>query len=180
VTISTARLDLIPLPAALVAALVSGDLAAARPLAPFPLDETTFAGDEHVLQLRHAQLVDDPAVEPWLLHAAVHRELGVVVGKIGFHGPPDDAGEVEVGYRVSPEHQRQGLATEMAIGLIAWAASQGARACLASVRPDNTPSLAIIDRLGFERVGEQVDEIDGLEWVFRLPLTALPSYQPPR
>ncbi len=40
----------------------------------------------------------------------------------------------------------------------------------ASVSPDNEPSLAIVRRLGFTQVGEQIDEIDGLELVFELPL----------
>jgi RimJ/RimL family protein N-acetyltransferase len=62
-----------------------------------------------------------------------------------------------------------------------WGAGEGARACLASVRPDNAPSLAIIRRLGFVRTGEQLDEIDGLEWIFTLSLTgALPPYDAPR
>ena len=47
--VATPRLDLVPLSAALVAALVDGDLAGARDLAPFPVDAGTFAADVHVL-----------------------------------------------------------------------------------------------------------------------------------
>ena len=36
----------------------------------------------------------------------------------------------------------------------------------ASIAPDNAPSLRIAERLGLRRVGEQIDEIDGLELVF--------------
>jgi RimJ/RimL family protein N-acetyltransferase len=180
-TVSTPRLDLVPLPPPLVAALVAKDLETARRLAPFPIEGTTFDGDEHVLGLRHAQLTADPTEEPWLYRAAVLRETGRVVGRIGFHAPPDQAGAVEIGYSVAPSYRRQGLATEMAVGLIRWGAEQGATACIASVRPDNAPSLAIIRRLGFQRTGEQIDQIDGLEWVFALPLKgALPSYDVPR
>ena len=39
---------------------------------------------------------------------------------------------------------------------------------MASVSPDNQPSLNLIDQFGFERTGEQWDEEDGLEWVFEL------------
>ena len=53
---------------------------------------------------------------------------------------------------------------------MAWGAAQGATRCLASVRPDNVASLATIDKLGFVKIGEQMDEIDGLEWVHRLNL----------
>ena len=173
----TPRLDLVVLTAPLVAALAAGDVTRAQRLAPFPLDERTFADDGHVLALRHAQLTIDPAQEPWLLHAAVLRDTGAVVGRVGFHAPPDADGVVEIGYATSRELRGQGLAREMAVGLINWAAGAGARTCLASIRPDNTPSLAIADRLGFQRIGEQIDDIDGLEWVFALLLDgALPTY----
>ena len=179
--VPTQRLDLVPLSPALVAALVAKDLDTARGLAPFPIDDDTFDGDEHVLGLRHAQLTADPSEEPWLYRAAVFRETGRVVGRVGFHAPPDAAGAVEIGYSVAPPYRRKGLATEMAVGLIRWGAEHGATTCIASVRPDNAPSLAVIRRLGFTRTGEQVDEIDGLEWVFELGLNgSLPSYDGPR
>jgi RimJ/RimL family protein N-acetyltransferase len=182
VVVSTPRLDLLPLSPPLVAALVRKDLEAARALASFPIDDDTFEGDDHVLALRHRQLTADPTEEPWLYRVALLRETGRVVGRIGFHAPPDAAAAVEVGYSVAPSYRGQGLATEMAIGLLRWGAEQGARVCIASVRPDNAPSLAIVRRLGFVRTGEQMDEIDGLEWVFELPLTgdSLPSYDVPR
>src|SRR3954464_949541 len=140
----TPRLDLIPLSPPLVAALVAHDLDTARALASFPIDDDTFAADDHVLGLRHAQLLADPSEEPWLYRVALLRESGRVVGRIGFHAPPDADGAVEIGYSVAPAHRRQGLATEMSVGLIRWGAEQGARTCIASVRPDNAPSLAII------------------------------------
>ena len=175
--VATPRLDLVVLPAPLIAALVDGDMTRAKQLSPFPLDEQTFAADGHVLARRHAQLTADPAQEPWLLHAAVLRETGEVVGRVGFHAPPDAEDTVEIGYSTGAAHRGRGIATEMAIGLIRWGAEAGARTCLASIRPDNAPSLAIGQRLGFRRIGEQIDEIDGLEWVFALPLDgALPTY----
>jgi ribosomal-protein-alanine N-acetyltransferase len=123
-----------------------------------------------VLAQRHAQLTADPSEEPWLYRVAVLRGTRQVVGRAGFHAPPDADGMVEIGYSVAPAYRRQGFAVEMARGLIAWGAANGARLCVASVRPDNAGSLATIARLGFVRTGEQLDEIDGLEWVHELPL----------
>ena len=87
--ITTARLDLVPLSPPLVAALAAGDLEAAQRLVPYRVDQETFAGDAYVFGLRHAQLTADPTEEPWLYRAAVSRETGEVVARIGFHAPPD-------------------------------------------------------------------------------------------
>lgn len=168
--ISTARLDLHPLPLPLIDALLEGDLAAADALAPFPVRPSSFEGDEYVLGLRQEQLGADPTELPWLYRAAVLRETGEVVARGGFHSPPDPWGAVEIGYRVLPGWRGQGLATEIATGLIGWARAQGAARCLASTAPDNAASQAVLARLGFRRTGEQMDEVDGPEWVFTLEL----------
>lgn len=169
--VETPRLLLHTLPPTVVALLVAGDLEAVRATdPPYQVEDDTFAGDGHVLALRHAQLTADPAEEPWLYRVAVLRGSRQVVGRIGFHAPPDADGRVEIGYSVAPAHRRQGFALEMARGLLDWGAAHGARVCVASVRPDNTASLATVARLGFVRTGEAMDEVDGLEWVHELPL----------
>jgi ribosomal-protein-alanine N-acetyltransferase len=170
VIVSTARLDLHPLPLPLIDALLRRDLAAARAGAPYDVDEGTFDGDDHVLSLRRAQLRADPGELPWLYRAAVRRGTREVVARGGFHAPPDDEGTVEIGYRVQPAWRRQGLATELAAGLLDWAAEQGVARCLASTGPGNAASQAVLARLGFVRTGEAMDEVDGLELVFTLEL----------
>lgn len=169
--IETDRLMLHTLPPTLLALLVDGDLAGARATdPPYEITDETFVGDAHVLAMRLGQLAADPAEEPWLYRVAVRKGTRQVIGRAGFHAPPDAEGMVEIGYSVAPDFRRQGFATEMARGLMAWGAAQGATRCLASVRPDNVASLATIDKLGFVKIGEQMDEIDGLEWVHRLNL----------
>ena len=39
-----------------------------------------------------------------------------------------------------------------------------------TVSPDNEASMHIIKKLGFEQVGEQIDEEDGLELIFEMPI----------
>jgi RimJ/RimL family protein N-acetyltransferase len=169
--VETERLLLHTLPPALVGLLARGDLDGARATdPPYAITASTFAGDDFVLRRRHGQLLADPTEEPWLYRAAVLRGSRQVIGRVGFHAPPDETGMVEIGYAVAPAFQRQGYGVEMARGLIAWGAAHGATHCLASVRPDNAASLATVARMGFVKVGEQLDEIDGLEWVHRLDL----------
>jgi RimJ/RimL family protein N-acetyltransferase len=43
------------------------------------------------------------------------------VGIGGFFGPPDAAGEIEIGYAMLPSFREQGLATEAVEGLLGWA-----------------------------------------------------------
>ena len=47
---------------------------------------------------------------------------------------------------------------------------------LAEERPDVAASLALVRSLGFSQVGEQIDEIDGLELVFERALPLEPGH----
>ena len=50
------------------------------------------------------------------------------------------------------------------------------RVCVASVSPRNAASLALVRSLGFRQVGEQIDEVDGLELVFERVLSLEPGH----
>src|SRR5580692_27201 len=55
--------------------------------------------------------VADPADQAWGHRQVVEQASGLVVGGIGFFGPPLDA-EVEIGYGIVPSRQGRGYATE--------------------------------------------------------------------
>ena len=94
-----------------------------------------------------------------------------LVGRIGFHAPPDARGAVEIGYAVEPEYRGHGYATEAATDMLAWARREhGIRSFVASVSPTNAPSLAIVKKFGFVQTGVQWDDEDGEELVFELRL----------
>ncbi len=42
----------------------------------------------------------------------------------------------------------------------------GVRRFIASVSPENQPSLALIAHFGFAKVGQQMDEVDGIEDIY--------------
>jgi RimJ/RimL family protein N-acetyltransferase len=125
---------------------------------------------EHFLEFRIADLTTDPAWQPWLGRAIVlddPRAGRRVIGSIGFHSPPDETGQVEVGYRVEPEFRRQGVATEVVRALFEWAYREhGIRRFRASTSPDNLASQAVLARFGFVQTGSQMDDYDGEELVF--------------
>jgi [ribosomal protein S5]-alanine N-acetyltransferase len=176
----TERLDLVPLVPAMLELIDHGDTGpVARRLAaevPEGWTQTIPA------RMRLKQLATDPGEQPWLDRAAIMRAQRRVIGSAGFHGPPDVNGRIEIGYDIVPSERRKGYARETIMALTAWAFATGqARVCVASVSPGNAASLALVRSLGFHQVGEQLDEIDGLELVFEraLPLTrGAPSSAP--
>ncbi len=125
---------------------------------------------DNFFAMRLAQLAVDPDILEWLGRAMVITEPGGVprtIGSLGFHGPPDEHGRVEVGYRIEPEFRRRGFTIEAVRALFDWAQRRhGITRFRASVSPGNEASLALIGRLGFRQTGTQMDEIDGLELVF--------------
>jgi ribosomal-protein-alanine N-acetyltransferase len=122
---------------------------------------------ENFLRYRLAQMEVDPSIQPWLGRAMVLTdEAGTrrAIGTIGFHGPPDDQGRLEVGYRVEPDYRRRGYARESMTALFDWAAtSHGIRRYVASISPTNAPSLQLAAGFGFVQTGSHIDDIDGVE-----------------
>lgn len=173
--IRTERMTLEPAPIAFIEALERGDRAAAGRAMDLVITGDWFDGPQHWMRLRIRQLREAPALDRWLLHPMIlSRPDGdlaarTMVGHCGYHGAPDESGMVEIGYTVAEPYRRRGYAIEAARGLIRHAFSHEqitrVRAC---IRPDNEPSLALVAKLGFRRVGEQMDEIDGLEHVFEV------------
>src|SRR3954470_12390450 len=118
-------------------------------------------------QQRRDQLARDPACASWLTGLVRDPATSVIVGHAGFHGVPDARGMVEIGYEIEPAFRRRGYARGVISALLARAEREPAvRIVRASVSPTNAASLALIAQYGFVQVGEQVDELDGLELVF--------------
>lgn len=133
-----------------------------------------------LLSLRLNQIENTPEYAPWSLRAIVRRDPRVMVGHIGFHATPGaeylrdlSPGAVEFGFTVFPEYQRQGFAREASLAMMRWASERhGVQKFILSIRPDNFPSQALAASLGFRRIGSHIDEIDGLEEILELTLTA--------
>ena len=86
----------------------------------------------------------------------VHKVDKSVIGGMGFHGPPDEAGVVEIGYDIIPEYRRHGYATEMAQCLIAWAFQQPAiNVVTAECFDDNIGSIKVLENVGMKRIGHE-------------------------
>ncbi|GAA4969110.1 GNAT family N-acetyltransferase [Actinoplanes utahensis] len=149
-----------------LAALIDGDLEAAGAAAGHPL--SSFLVEERWLwRVRLDDIRRDPEAADWIARAVVAEPEGVIVGHGGFHGPPDEAGRVEVGYTVAPEHRLRGYGKAILAALLERAdADPRVTAVRASIRPDNIGSKKVIAGFGFRKIGEQWDAEDGLEDVY--------------
>lgn len=151
-------------------ALLAGDLSGASAMSGVELTDY-FIDDNSIWlwRIRVDQIRKDPSTARWFARAVVDAESGLVIGHAGYHGPPDEAGMVEVGYSVDPRYRRRGHARQMLAELIRRAKTEpGVRTVRASISPDNAASLATVAGFGFTQIGEQWDEEDGLELIFEI------------
>jgi RimJ/RimL family protein N-acetyltransferase len=102
--------------------------------------------------------------DPFLFGFAVfEHESGAEVGDAGFKGPPDAEGMVEIAYGIHPEFQGRGYATEAAEGLVAFAfRDDRVRLARAHTKLEHIASQRVLEKCGFERIGEVIDPEDGL------------------
>jgi len=104
----------------------------------------------HGLRLVAAQIKADHrrGVEPsgwWAWAVLAGRRL---VGHVGFAGPPDETGWIELGFAFTPAGQGQGYGREAVVALVAWAEDQGATAVWATTEPDNRPAQGLMQAIG--------------------------------
>lgn len=82
-----------------------------------------------------------------------HEEAGII-GSVGFNRARGDAWEI--GYWVDKVLQGKGIATEAARALLDWGeATFGVTQFVAGHFQDNPASGRVLEKLGFERVGEK-------------------------
>ena len=176
----TRRLDLLPLCAALMTAIIDRDApAVASGIGDCNLDDWD---DAHaMLRRRRGDLAGDASLAPWVPRAIVRRADGVVIGHINFHSAPDPdylrpyvAGAVESGYTIFSRYRRRGYATEALLALIDWAhAAHGVVRIALSVGAANLPSRIMAERLGFVAIGVWQDDEDGAEVVYSVSAASL-------
>jgi len=126
-----------PVTGAIARAVIAGDLSALQVVDGWPHDDTADAMSIAVAP--DAGLV-------WLITLG-----GQVIGDCGTSGPPNESGEVEIGYGLAPPGRGRGYATEAAAAVCDWLFTQPevARIRADGVRADNLASRRVLERLGF-------------------------------
>ena len=77
------------------------------------------------------------------------------MGAGGYKGPPATDGSVEIGYSILPEYQQRGFATEAVEALVTRAfENPDVTRVTAETLPDLSPSIGVLEKTGFELLGE--------------------------
>lgn len=94
----------------------------------------------------------DPGV--YRTYAIRVRDEDLVIGGIGFHGPPGSDGVVTVGYGLVPGFRGRGYASESLRALVARAREAGASAVRGDADLDNVASQRVMEAAGMAYEGE--------------------------
>jgi RimJ/RimL family protein N-acetyltransferase len=130
-------------------ALLQGRADPERPwMAGYPMQGTMIAVEAFVRAVDNGA---DPGA--YGVYQLVRASDGVVLGDIGFHGPPSAAGSVTVGYGLAPGARGRGYATEALKAVVAWALDQPeVERVEADTTHANLPSQRVMERAGMRLV----------------------------
>ncbi len=84
--------------------------------------------------------------------ACLVTEAELLVGLIGLRAVPDQAGEAEFGYSVSPGQRGRGVAGAAVAAFVDRAIDQGLAALVAETDPGNAASMRVLQRNQFAPV----------------------------
>jgi RimJ/RimL family protein N-acetyltransferase len=144
----TDRLVLEPIARDVAEAVVAGDLSGLRVGEGWPHADTV---DGLGMAVRHGHAAG------WFVTLG-----GEIIGECGTHGPPDEAGDVELGYGLAAPYRGRGYGSELVVTASRWLLRPpGVRRVVArAVMADNVPSRRALERAGFVLEREE----DGLVW----------------
>ena len=113
----------------------------------------------------------------WWTYFPILKSENILIGSCGFKGLETD-GYVEIGYEVAPAFRNQGLATEMAKGLIAYAFSfDNIKMVIAHTLPKQSASTSVLTKCGMKKMGQLVDPDEGPIWQWRIERNLTFSHQ---
>ena len=99
-------------------------------------------------------LQDDPSSLGWHAWMVIQKKGSLIIGDVGFKGPPEKENTVEIGFSIVPSRRGSGFALEAVSSMVEHALSTHANIRLtAECSADNRPSRKILETCGFRRSG---------------------------
>ncbi|MER5686982.1 GNAT family N-acetyltransferase [Streptomyces sp. NPDC002205] len=146
----TTRLVLHPLTPAEAECVVEGSPGPDALWAPDYPNDGDRAGARHFLE--HCTDTGNP--HPFGAYEIRLREDGHAIGGVGFHGVPDDRGQVTIGYGLIPAMRGKGYASEALRALLEFARAAGVASVKGDADVDNTASHHVMAAAGMHFVRE--------------------------
>ena len=161
ISVHTARLELSPLEADAIQALLDGDAEQLKRLTgatfPNPIGPPPYMAES--LPVVRDRLRRLPGEAPWWNWIVVRQDNAEAVGSVAFGGRPEIDGSVLIGYAMYPGHEGQGYATEAVRAMVAWAFAQpGVRTVRALAPVWNTPAVHVAEKVGMRPVASDEDD----------------------
>ncbi len=160
-TLRTKRLELTPMSADAIDALLRGDAPRLRSLtsAEFTVPARPPPYMAESLPVVRERLRKNPEEHQWWNWLVIRQDNREAVGSVAFAGMPDPAGAVLIGYAMYPAREGSGYATEATQALVEWAFGQpGVRVVRALAPVWNTPAVHVAEKVGMRPVGSYEDD----------------------
>jgi RimJ/RimL family protein N-acetyltransferase len=160
-TLRTKRLELTPMSADAIDALLRGDAPRLRSLtsAEFAVPARPPPYMAESLPVVRERLRKNPEEHQWWNWLVIRQDNREAVGSVAFAGMPDPAGAVLIGYAMYPAREGSGYATEATQALVEWAFGQpGVRVVRALAPVWNTPAVHVAEKVGMRPVGSYEDD----------------------
>jgi RimJ/RimL family protein N-acetyltransferase len=160
-SVRTDRLEIVPLSADAIDALLQGDPPKLTSLTgagfPLPLAPPPYMADS--LPVVRDRLRRSPGEAEWWNWIIVRQDNREAVGSVAFGGVPDAAGAVLIGYAMYPGREGHGYATEAVRAMVDWAFAQpGVRVVRALAPVWNTPAVHVAEKVGMRPVASDEDD----------------------
>jgi len=160
------RLNLVNANLALLTAALAGREALEALLGVSIADD--WAGFPEALPVLRASYTANPGVHPWGSLFFVEPQARTLVGLGGFKGPPSSDAVVEIGYAIAPAFRGRGLATDAVAQMVQRAFEDASvQAVTAHTLGQANPSTRVLEKSGFQKIGETNDPDEGLVWHWR-------------
>jgi [ribosomal protein S5]-alanine N-acetyltransferase len=161
-----ARLNLVDANLELLTAAISASSALEALLGVSVADG--WVGFPEALPVLRAAYAKAPNAHTWGSLFLVEPHTRTLVGFGGFKGPPSSDALVEIGYAIAPAFRGQGLATDAVAQMVQRAFEDTiVRAVDAHTLGHANPSARVLEKSGFQKIGEANDPDEGVVWHWR-------------
>jgi RimJ/RimL family protein N-acetyltransferase len=152
--IHTDRLMLVPVTLEITRSLLEGNSKEVEKLGIKTDKKWPTADTMDVLPTINASLEKDKIPSGFEFWMIVKKDNMQVIGDIGFHGKPNEKGEVEVGFGLVEHERGKGFGYEALKAIMNWLKFQeSVKAIKADCLIDNKPSARILEKVGMKEVG---------------------------